>query len=192
MDDETFTRFVRETFGAEAAGDIPGLGTTDADRFAARSKYLSGVGRMPWLTWRSRAIAALYSELAAAARAASPGAAVALATPLLHGGAAGAEARRVDLAGLAPSHAWRSVGLDLQAWGPDGPDAPIVLRGVELSSDPLARDLATSPDLDAKVTPFDRRGMLLSIDPESSQGNSGGTLALWRCLWVKAPRPTSH
>ncbi len=178
MDDETFTRFVRETFGAETASDIPGLGTTDADRFAARSKYLSGVGRMPWLTWRSRAIAALYSELAAAARTASPGAAVAVATPLLHGGAAGAEARRVDLAGLAPSHAWRSVGLDLQAWGPDVPDAPIVLRGVELSSDPLARDLATSPDLDAKVAAFDRRGLLLSIDPESSQGNSGGTPAL--------------
>ena len=178
MDDETFARFVRETFGTETAGDIPGLGTTDADRFAARSKYLSGVGRMPWLTWRSRVVAALYNELSAAAKGASPGAAVALATPLLHGGAAGAEARRADLAGLAPSQAWRSVGLDLQAWSPDGPDTPVVLRGVELSSDPLAHDLATSPDLDAKVAAFERRGTLLAIDPESSQGNLGGTLAL--------------
>jgi hypothetical protein len=178
MDDETFTRFVHETFGAETAGDIPGLAMTDADRFAARTRYLSGVGRVPWLTWRSRAIAALYSELAAAARTASPGAAVALATPLLYGGAAGAEARRVDLAGLAPSQAWRSVGLDLQTWSPDGPDALIVLRGIALSSDPLAHDLATSPDLDAKVAGFDRRGTLLSIDSESSQGNSGATLAL--------------
>ena len=74
MDDDTFARFVHDTFGPETAGDIPGLGTTDPNRFAARSKYLSGVGRMPWLTWRSRAIAALYSELAEAARTASPGA----------------------------------------------------------------------------------------------------------------------
>jgi hypothetical protein len=133
---------------------------------------------MPWLTWRSRAIAALYSELVTAARGASPGTAVALATPLLHGGAAGAEARRVDLAGLAPSQAWRSVGLDLQTWGPEGPDGPILLRGIELSADPLAHDLATSPDLDAKVAGLDRRGMLLAIDPEFSQGHSGGTLAL--------------
>ena len=75
---------------------------------------------------------------------------LALSTPVLHGGAAGAEARRVDLAGLAPSQAWRSVGLDLQAWS-TGPNMPIVLRGVELSTDPLAHDLATSPDLDAKI-----------------------------------------
>ena len=168
MDDDTFARFVQETFGPETTEGIPGLGTTDPNRFSARSKYLAGVGRMPWLTWRSRAIAALYAELAEAARAASPGATLALATPVLHGGAAGAEARRVDLAGLAPSQAWRSVGLDLQAW-PTEPNAPIVLRGIELSSDPLAHDLATSPDLDARVASRPHRGLFLKIGSESDE-----------------------
>jgi hypothetical protein len=165
LDDDTFSRFVHDTFGPETAAGIPGLGTADPSRFATRSKYLSGVGRMPWLMWRSRAIAALYSELDEAARAASPGTVMALSTPALHGGAAGAEARRVDLAGLAPSQAWRSVGLDLQAW-PTGPNVPILLRGVELSTDPLAHDLATSPDLDARIASRPHRGVLLTIDPE--------------------------
>lgn len=167
MDDDTFTRFVHDTFGPETADKVPGLGTTDADRFAARSRYLSGIGRMPWLTWRSRAIASLYAELADSARTASPGAMLALATPVLHGGAVGSESRRVDLAGLAPSQAWRSVGLDLQSW-PATPDAPIVLRGIELSTDPLAHDLATSPDLDAKVAAQPRRGFFLTIDPDTA------------------------
>ena len=167
MDDDTFARFIHDTFGPETVEEIPGLGTTDPNRFAARSKYLSGVGRMPWLTWRSRAIATLYAELGEAARQASPGVTLALATPVLHGGAAGAEARRVDLAGLAPSQAWRSVGLDLQTW-PTGASAPIVLRGVELSTDPLAHDLATSPDLDARLAGQPHRGMLLTIDPEKA------------------------
>ena len=165
MDDATYKRFVQETFGPEIVEGLPGLKATDPDRFSARAKYLAGVGRMPWLTWRSRAIAALYTELADAARGASPGAVLALATPGLHGGAAGAEARRIDLAGLAPSQAWRSVGLDLEAW-PSGPGAPIVLRGVELSTDPLARDLATSPDLDSKIATRRDRGVLLTMGVE--------------------------
>ena len=172
MDDDTFTRFVHDTFGPETAEEIPGLGTTDPNRFAARSKYLSGVGRMPWLMWRSRAIANLYAELADAVRNVSPGATLALTTPALHGGAAGAEARRVDLAGLAPSQAWRSVGLDLQTW-PTAAGAPIVLRGVELSADPLAHDLATSPDLDARLAGQPHRGMLLTTDPETADLQPG-------------------
>ena len=72
LDDATFDRFVRETFSPETARGIPGLGNTDPDRFAVRSRYLAGVGRMPWLTWRSRAIASLYAELAEAAQAAAP------------------------------------------------------------------------------------------------------------------------
>ena len=84
----------------------------------------------------------------------------------------GSESRRVDLAGLAPSQAWRSVGLDLQAW-PAGPAAPIVLRGVELSTDPLAHDLATSPDLDAKVAAQPRRGLFLTIDPDTADPGVG-------------------
>ena len=72
LDDDTFARFVHDMFGPETAGEIPGLATADPNRFATRSKYLSGVGRMPWLMWRSRAIAALYSELDEAARAARP------------------------------------------------------------------------------------------------------------------------
>jgi hypothetical protein len=173
MDDETFARFVHDTFGPETAQGIPGLESSDPDRFSARCKYLSGVGRMPWLTWRSRAIASLYTELAEAARSAAPGAVLALSTPALHGGAAGGEARRVDLAGFPPSQAWRSVGLDLQAW-PSGPGAPILLRGAELSNDPLAHDLATSPDLDTKLLGHPQRGLLLRMD--SDLADSGGSL----------------
>jgi hypothetical protein len=172
MDDDTFARFVQEAFRPEAVEGVPGLGTIDPDRFAARSKYLAGVGRMPWLTWRSRAIAALYTELAEAARAASPGATLALATPVLHAGAASAEARRVDLAGLAPSQAWRSVGLDLQAW-PQDPGAPIVLRGAELSDDPLAHDLATSPDLDARIASQPHRGLFLRLGTGLAAASNG-------------------
>jgi hypothetical protein len=172
MDDDTFTRFVHDTFGPETAEGVPGLGTTSPERFADRSKYLSGVGRMPWLTWRSRAIASLYAELAEAASGTSPGAVLALATPVLHSGAAGSESRRFDLAGLAPSQAWRSVGLDLQVW-PPGPNTPIVLRGVELSTDPLAHDLATSPDLDARVAAQTRRGLFVTIDPDTADPGVG-------------------
>ena len=128
-----------------------------------RSRYLAGVGRMPWLTWRSRAIASLYAELAEAAQAAAPGCVLAVVTPGLDGGPAGAEARRVDRAGLAPSQAWRSVGLDLQAW-PSGPGALPGTPRVSLSTDALAHDLATSPDLDALVAARAQRGLLLTID----------------------------
>ncbi|QEH35900.1 hypothetical protein OJF2_44570 [Aquisphaera giovannonii] len=167
MDDDTFTRFVREAFGPETAASIPGTDAVDPGRFAARSKYLQGVGRMPWMAWRSKAIAGLYAELAEAARAASPETSLALATPSLHDGAAGVEARRADLAGLAPSQAWRSVGLDLQAWQA-GASSPILLRGVELSTDALAHDLAVSPDLDARLSAYPNRGLLLKIDPDAA------------------------
>ena len=99
----------------------------------------------------------------AAAQEAVPGAVLAVVTPGLDGGPAGAEARRVDLAGLTPGQAWRSVGLDLASW-PGGPIGPAVLRGVSLSTDALAHDLATSPDLDAIVAGRPRRGLLLTID----------------------------
>ena len=169
IDDDTFARFVQETLGREAAQDVPGRGTADPDRFSARSKYLAGVGRMPWLAWRAKAIAGLYAELADAARNASPGAVLAVATPTLEAGPAGTEARRVDLAGLAPSLAWRSVGLDLELWE-TGPDAPVVLRAAELAADALARDLATHADLDEKVAAFSDRGFLLNAEGELAPG----------------------
>jgi hypothetical protein len=179
LDDTTFERFVHETFKPETARGIPGMGTTEADRFAVRSRYLAGVGRMPWLTWRANVIAALYAELAAAAQAAAPGALLAVVTPGLDGGPAGAEARRVDRAGLAPSQAWRSVGLDLQAW-PVGASAPPVLRGAALSIDALAHDLATSPDLDAMVAARPRRGLLLTSNLDD------------RALWLAGSAPVSE
>jgi hypothetical protein len=174
LDDATFDRFVRESFSPETARGIPGTGETDPDRFAVRSRYLAGVGRMPWLTWRSRAIASLYTELVEAAQATSPGAVLAVVTPGLDNGPAGIEARRVDRAGLAPSQAWRSVGLDLQAW-PNAPSSPPVFRGVVLSTDALGHDLATSPDLDALVAGRPDRGLLLTIhdDPPALSGPSG-------------------
>ena len=85
-----------------------------------------GSGRMPWLTWRSRGSPRSTPSSPRPSRHASPGAVLAVATPGLDDGPAGHEARRVDLAGLAPSHAWRAVGLDLEAWpaGAGRPDRP--------------------------------------------------------------------
>lgn len=163
LDDATFARFVAENFGPEASRQMPGLGTTDPQRFAARAKYLAGPGRMPWLTWRSRGIASLYTELAETARRTAPGAILAVATPALDDGPSGAEARRVDLAGLPPNQAWRAVGLDLESW-PTGEGAPVVLRGICLSADDLAHDLATSPELDAAVAARAGRGLLVGLD----------------------------
>jgi hypothetical protein len=178
LDDATFERFVLDTFSPETVSEIPGMDKTDPDRFAVRSRYLAGVGRMPWLTWRARAVASLYGELAATAQEIAPGTVLAVATPALDDGPAGAEARRIDRAGLAPSQAWRSVGLDLQTW-PNHAAAPLVLRGVSLSTDWLAHDLSLSPDLDALVAERTHKGMLLSIDGDdptpvhAERSNSG-------------------
>jgi hypothetical protein len=168
LDDPTFARFVREMFDPEPARSVPGLDTTDPDRFAARSKYLAGLGRMPWLTWRSRGIAALYGELTATARRAGPGALLAVATPVLDDGPAGNEARRVDQVGFDPRQAWRAVGLDLDTW-PTGENAPIVLRGASLSTEDLAHDLATSPELDAQVAARPGRGLILGTDADRAR-----------------------
>ena len=170
FDDATYARFVRETFDAETARGVPGLDASEPDRFAARAEFLAGSGRMPWLTWRSRGIAALYAELAEAVRKAAPGGLLAVATPGLEDDPAGHEARRVDLAGLAPSHAWRAVGLDLETW-PGGEAAPVVLRGAGLSTDALAHDLATSPELDALVAARPGRGLLLGVAEEDPHGD---------------------
>ena len=165
FDDLTFQRFVREAFEGDTAKGLPGLDPADPNRFAARAQFLAGSGRMPWLAWRSKRVGVLYGELASAARQASAGVSLAVVTPGLGpgAGAAGAEARRTDLAGLAPSLAWRAVGLDLDAW-PSGEAAPIVFRGVSLGPDELAHDLAMSPELDAKVAARPARGLLLEGD----------------------------
>ena len=169
FDDATYARFVRETFDPETARGVPGLGTSDPNRFAAREKYLAGLGRMPWLTWRSRGIAAFYAAMAESVREAAPGAVLVLATPGLDDDPAGREARRVDLAGLDQSHAWRAVGLDLEIDGwPTGEGAPVILRGAGLSTDALAHDLATSPELDALVAARPGRGLLLGVAAEEA------------------------
>ena len=173
-DDATFDRFVQESFSPETARGIPGLGVTDPDRFAVRSRYLAGVGRMPWLAWRGRAISSLYTELTETAQRAVPGSVLAVVTPGLDECPAGIEARRVDRAGLAPSQAWRNVGLDLPSW-PNAPAAPPVFRGVVLSTDALGHDLATSPDLDALVAVRAHRGLLLTIQDDSPARPPMGT-----------------
>ena len=58
--------------GLRPNGESRGVETTDPDRFAVRSKYVAGVGRMPWLMWRSKEITALSRELNAAVHAAAP------------------------------------------------------------------------------------------------------------------------
>ena len=174
LDDATYQKFTHDTFGPETARAIPGVESTDPGRFAVRSTYLAGKGRMPWLSWRSKEIAALYAELNATMRGIAPAARLAVVTPGLDGGPAGTEARRVDRAALPPSQSWRSVGLDLQAW-PSGPGSPLVLRGTALSTEALSHDLATSPDLDSLVASRPTRGLLLSIGGEGAAGDPGGT-----------------
>jgi hypothetical protein len=174
FDDATYARFVRETFDAETARGVPGLDATRPGRFAARTEFLAGSGRMPWLTWRSRRIAAIYAALAEAVRAAAPGALLAVVTPGLENSPAGQEARRVDLAGLRPSHAWLAVGLDLETW-PEGDAAPVVLRGAGLSTDSLAHDLATSPELDALVATRTARGLLLGVGETEDASPAGAS-----------------
>lgn len=176
FDDATFTRFVREAFDPETAKGLPGIKTDDPERFAARTRFLAGSGRMPWLTWRSKQIAALYTSLADAAKAASPSVKLAVSTPSPGEGPAGTEARKADLAGLAPSLAWRAVGLDLEAW-PVGDSAPVVFRGMNLGSDDLAHDLATSPELDAKVAARPDRGVLIDSGELPEPTNPGLSLA---------------
>ncbi len=177
FDDATFARFVGDAFDPEAAKGVPGLSASDPARFDARSKFLAGSGRMPWLIWRSKRVAALYAELAEAARGAAPTASLAVVTPGPNEGAAGIEAHRADLAGLAPSLAWRAVGLDLDAW-PSSEPAPVVLRGVAVGPDDLTHDLATHPELDAKVASRPARGLLLDNNPATASGSGSGSLTL--------------
>jgi hypothetical protein len=179
FDDATFARFAREAFDPETAQGLPGAGGDDPGRFAARSAFLAGAGRMPWLTWRSRQVAALYAGLAEAVRRESPSASLAVATPgpSPADGPAGTEARRADLAGLAPSLAWRAVGLDLDAW-PTKPGAPVVLRGVGLGPDDLAHDLGTNSELDARVAARPARGLLLGVDRQAADASAPARLAL--------------
>ncbi|MGE3820553.1 MAG: hypothetical protein AB7I30_14160, partial [Isosphaeraceae bacterium] len=179
FDDATYARFVREAFEAGTAQGLPGLEVSDPGRFDARARFLAGAGRNPWLAWRSKRVAALYGDLAAAVAETSPGLTLAVVTPGLAEGPAGAEARRADLAGLDPSLAWRAVGLDLETW-PKGPDTPVILRGVSLGPDPLAHDLATHPELDARVAARPARGTLLvgHDDPERSTGPSLAALPM--------------
>ncbi|HEY2156067.1 MAG TPA: hypothetical protein VGH33_10590, partial [Isosphaeraceae bacterium] len=163
LDDATFARFVAAKFDPGPARAIPGLEGDDNARFEARARFLDGDGQKPWLAWRAAELAGVYAELAEAAAQAAPGARLAVATPDLDSGVVGEEIRRLDRVGLGPSQAWRSVGLDLAAWpSGEGPAAPIVLRGVGLSSEEFARDLAASPELDDQVASRAARGLWLA------------------------------
>ncbi|CAN5910501.1 hypothetical protein BH23PLA1_BH23PLA1_30740 [soil metagenome] len=156
LDDTTYARFVSE---AIQGGEAPGLDTNSPQRFADRHRFLSGPGLVPWLNWRSEQVGQYYAGLARAVRGEARGAVLALATPGLDDGPAGAEARRCDLAGLSPSQAWRAVGLDLEDW-PLEPNL-LVLRGAELSTGDLAHDLGTRPELDEQFLSLPTRWMLL-------------------------------
>ena len=174
LDDETYQKFTHDTFGPEATREIPGVESTDPDRFAVRSRYLAGVGRMPWLTWRSKEIAALYAELNAVVQTLAPTARLAVVTPGLDGGPAGREARRVDRAALPPCQSWRSVGFDLQPW-PSGPDVAAGLaRNGPLDRSALARPGHQPRPRLAGGLAADR-GLLLSIGGADASDDLGGT-----------------
>jgi hypothetical protein len=178
LDDATFARFVAAAFEPGPAARVPGQGSSDPARFEMRARYVEGSGRLPWLTWRAKEVASIYSGLSNIARKAAPGAILALVTPGLEPGPAGDEARRIDLAGLGPGQAWRGVGLDLalSEWLV-GEGAPVIFRGAGLSSDDLGHDLATSPELDEMVAARATRGVLLGVeacDRDSNPSRAAG------------------
>ncbi len=163
LDDLTYARFVAATFEAGPAGRVPGRNNDDPNRFELRARFVETAGHSPWLAWRANEVAAVYAQFAQAARRAAPGSTLAVATPGLDYGPAGDEARRVDLAGLGPAQAWWGVGLNLAAWKV-GEGAPVILRATGLSTDDLAHDLATSPELDKAVAARPGRGALIGTE----------------------------
>jgi hypothetical protein len=197
LDDATYARFVSSSFEPTLAGRLPGRGTTDAGRFEARARFVEAPGRVSWLAWRSRELARVYADLADTVRHSAPGATLAVATPGLDAGPAGEEARRVDLAGLDASQAWRGVGLDLAVW-PSGDGAPLVLRGVGLSTEDLGHDLATSPELDDQVAARPGRGALIGLadareaDPASARGAGPRLRALPIAEGAAGDEPLGH
>jgi hypothetical protein len=172
LDDGTYGRFIAAALTVDEGRKAPGLKSTDAKRFEARRQYVAGPGRMPWLSWRSREVGAFYGRLAQATHEAAPGAILAVATPVLDDGPAGQESRRAERAGLPPPQAWRAVGIDFDHWQPAA-RGPIVLRGVDISSEPLAQDLGTHPELDASVASRPDRGLLLLSEAWNLSRNGG-------------------
>ena len=172
LDDVTYARFVASAFEASPAGRVPGRNNDDPRRFELRARFVETAGHSPWLAWRANEVASVYAQLALAARRAAPGATLAVATPGLDSGPAGDEARRVDLAGLGPGQAWWGVGVNLAVW-PVGEGAPLILRATGLSTDDLAHDLATSPELDKPVAMRSGRGAL--IGAEGVEASAMGT-----------------
>ena len=178
LDDETFERFVRETFSPDTVRNIPGLGNADSERFAVRSRVLGGC--------RTDALAHVAS--------ASRRGAFTPSWPMRY--AAQTRVRSwpsslpdwMEVRPAARHAAWTvrdspparpgcSVGLDLQTW-PTGPLAPCVLRVRRaLSTDSLAHDLATSPDLDLLVAARPHRGLFLTIDDASPAVTPPSTVA---------------
>ncbi len=165
LDDTGYAQFVSAMLDGDAARRTPGVDRHDPARFAARRQYVSGPGKMPWLTWRARQVGSLYATLADAA-AQRPGAVLVVATPTLDDGPVGRGGERADSLGESPRSAWQAVGLDLEQWPADRSNL-VVLRGVGALGEPLARDLATHPDLDAAVAKWPGRGLLvLGEDPD--------------------------
>ena len=193
LDDATFSRFVRETFDGESARAVPGQAVGDVGRFAARERFVTTVGRVPWRTWRGKQVGLLHDELAKALRRARPEAAFALAAPSLDDGPLGDEARAADLAGSTPASVWKSFGLDLELWPIANPaEAPILFRTAGPDPEGLEHDLAFSPDLDRQIARSSKRGALLlepsrddlswppgSIRLTALPGDDGATLNEW-------------
>jgi hypothetical protein len=180
LDDDAYARFVTAMLDGEAARRVPGRDNADPSRFEARRAYVTGPGRVPWLTWRSRRIGAHYAALAAAADHAAPGSVLVVSTPTLNDGPAGRAARLADGAGESPRTAWQAVGLDLDQWPDPLPPNLVLLRGVGPGVEPLARDLATHPDLDAAVARKSPRGTLIAAVKVPDPDLAGPTLASLR------------
>ena len=94
LDDVTYARFIAAKFESASVGRIPGRNLADPLRFEARARFVEAAGMAPWLAWRAREVASVYSSLADAARISAPGAILAVVTPGLDFGPAGDEARR--------------------------------------------------------------------------------------------------
>lgn len=172
LDDATYRRFATSAFDAMTAAEVPGLDPAVSGRMEARRAFVSGPGRIPWVTWKGREVAAFYRALAESAEAAAPGARLAVVTPTSRQGGFQRAMRAADRAGKPPEEVWRDAGLDLGHWKVANDSGPIVLGGIDPGHDASGVDLAGHMDLDGSLAALPRRG-IAEVPGPGSLGPSG-------------------
>ncbi len=156
LDDATYARFVAAAFEAGPAGRVPGRGADDPLRFEpapGSSRRRASSPGSPGGPARSPRSTPRWPTPPASGPGGGPGGGDPGAgrRPRRRRGAAGRPGRPRPRAGLARGRARPGRLADRRR-------APVVLRATGLSTDDLAHDLATSPELDEPVAARAGRG----------------------------------